>query len=217
MGFLDSLFGNTAADASNAAAGDTYNKQRQALATLRGAGDQYASGFNNLAANYQPYTQAGTSSLSQLMAGLGLGGDQQAFTDAYRGLPGYQNGLQAGSNAITGNAAARGMLNSGSTLKALQKFGSNYEDQRAGDHLSRLMGLSTQGLGATQASNATAGQGLTGKLQTDLAAYGGDMTSAGTIGQGQIAGANAQAQGAQNIFNTAANLFGKGLGFFAPG
>lgn len=215
MGFLDDLLGNTASDAANAAANDTYAKQRAAIGNLTSYGDQYANQFRDLAQGYQPYTSAGTSALTQLLAGLGLGPGAENFAAAYRATPGYQAGLDTGLKSLGVSSAARtGGTNQGSLLKAAMKFGSNYEDQRAGDYLSRLMGVSTQGLGATQASNATVGQGLQGQLGTRTAAFGGDMASAGTIGQGQIAGANAQAAGAQNIFNTGANLFGKALGAF---
>jgi hypothetical protein len=202
MGFWQDLTGETASDAANAAAADTYGKQRAATADLRNYGDAYASQFKDLATGYDPYKSAGTSAIQQLMAGLGLSKDpdaQAAFTASYRALPGYQAGLDTGSRAITGNAAARGMLNSGATLKGLQRYGSNYEDQRSGDYLSRLM---------------TVGQGLLGQLQTRTGAYNGDMTSAGTIGQGQIAGANAEAAGSQNLLNAGLKLGGMALGAF---
>ena len=216
MGFLDSLLGNDAADASKAAAADTYGKQQEAIAGLKNYGDQYAGQYRDLAARFQPYEQAGGSALERLMVGLGLGGpeSQQQFTAAYRGLPGYQAGLESGSNAITGNAAARGMLNSGSTLKGLQRYGSDYEDKRSGDYLSRLVGLVGTGQSATGQAVGTEGTGLQGQMQTRQTAYGGGMNAAGTIGQGDIAAANAQAAGAQNLFNTVADLGGKALGAF---
>lgn len=213
MSFFGALLGNDAADASKAAAADTYGKQQQAISSLNNYGDQYAGQFSNLAQGYQPYVGAGNSAIQQLMSGLGLGGNSQAFTDAYHNLPGYQAGLNTGTNAITQNQAAHGLLKSGSTLKGLQTFGQNYEDQKSGDYMSRLMGVAGQGQGALGAQNATVGQGLQGQLATRQGAYGGAMNAAGTIGQGDVAAASAQAQGAQNIFNTVANLGGKALGF----
>jgi hypothetical protein len=38
------------------------------------------------------------------------------------------------------------------------------------------------------------------------------MNAAGTIGQGDIAAANARSAGIQNLFNTGANLAGKAMG-----
>jgi hypothetical protein len=217
MGFWDDLTGGTAANAANSAAADQYAKQKKATAALQEYGNEYAGKFADLSKGYDPYVQGGNSALQRLLSGLGLGGDGADFTAAYRSLPGYQAGLDTGSQAITGNAAARGMLKSGSTLKGLQRFGSNYEDQRSGDYLSRLMAMSGQGQGAVGAQNATVGQGLAGQLATRQSAYGGLMQAAPTIGQGQIAGANARAQGTQNLLNTGANLLGKAFGAFGMG
>ncbi len=50
---------------------------------------------------FAPYGQAGQAALSQLMNGFGLGGagGSEAFTQAYRSLPGYQAGLDTGTRA----------------------------------------------------------------------------------------------------------------------
>jgi hypothetical protein len=217
MGFWDDLTGGTAANAANSAAGDTYAKQKKATAALQEYGNEYAGKFADLSKGYDPYVQGGNSALQRLLSGLGLGGDGADFTAAYRSLPGYQAGLDSGSRAISGNAAARGMLNSGATLKALQRYGGDYEDQRSGNYLQRLMGLTNTGQSATQQQIGTVGTGLQGQLNTRQSAYEGMMRSAPTIGQGQIAGANARAQGTQNLLNTGANLFGKAFGAFGGG
>jgi hypothetical protein len=82
-------------------------------------------------------------------------------------------------------------LFSGKTGKDLTRFGEGFFDKTYGDQLSRLLGISSQGLGATQAGINTTGTGLTGQLGARTSAYNGGMTSAGTIGQGDIAAANA--------------------------
>lgn len=212
MGFFDTLLGNSAADASNAAAGDTYEKMKQAGIDLRAYGDTLPGIYSGLADRYTPYTQAGTSALQQLLAGLGLGGDQQAFTNAYRNLPGYQAGLESGGQAVAGNANAGNMLQSGKTLKALQRFGSDYEDQRVNNYLAQLMGVTGMGQQATGSQIATEGQGLQGQLQTRLSSYGGDMQNAGTIGQGMIAGEQAKSTALGNILGTVGYLGGSYLG-----
>jgi hypothetical protein len=208
MGFFQDLSGKTGAEAAKQAAADTYSKQRRAIDELNLYGDQYADKFSDMSKAYDPYVSAGGSALERLMAGLGLGGDQAGFTQAYRSLPGYQAGLDSGSRAITGNAASRGMLNSGAALKALQRYGSDYEDKRSGDYLTRLMGLTGMGQSATGQQVATQGQGLQGQLGTRTSAFQGAMNSAGTIGQGNIAAANARAAGSQNILNTGMKIGG---------
>lgn len=213
MSFFDTLLGNDAAATSNAAAADQYAKQQAATKNITNYGNEYADKFKGLSTQYQPYQQAGGSALARLMQGLGLpGGDGSDFAAAYRATPGYQAGLDTGTNAAISGANAGGTLASGRTLKALQRYGSDYNDQKSGAYMSQLAGLQGQGLQATNQAVNTEGQGLQGQLQTRQSAYNGDMNSAGTIGQGMVAGATAQAQGVGNIFNTGANLLGIGIG-----
>lgn len=214
MSILDTLFGKTASDAANSAAADTYAKQQKAGKNLRAAGDNYASGMQGLSQLFNPYVSAGGDALSMYRAGLGLDGGAGSadFTAAYRALPGYQSGLETGQNSAIAGLNASGRLNSGGALKALQRYGSDYEDQRSGDYLTRLMGLSGMGQQATGQQVSTAGQGLQGQLGAYTSAYGGDMQSAGTIGQGQVAGANAQQGAIGNLLGAATYLGGAALG-----
>jgi hypothetical protein len=212
MSLWDDLVGNTAANASNAAAADTFRKQQAASGELKQFGDQYAGQYAGLAGKYDPIVNAGGSALQRLMSGYGLGGgDQGEFTAAYRNLPGYQAALETGTNAAMRQANAAGMGNSGRALMAAQRWGQNFEDQRSGDYLNRLMGLTGMGQQGIGAQIGTVGQGLQGQLGARQSAFGGDMTAAGTIGQGQVAGAQAQQQGLTNLMNTAAYLGGAAL------
>jgi len=82
---------------------------------------------------------------------LGIGGDpeeQQKAFDTWKGSTGYQFGLDQGSQAITGNSAAKGLLNSGSTLKALDQFGTDYASTKYQDYLDNIINLGQLGLGA---------------------------------------------------------------------
>lgn len=212
MSIWDSLTGQASAEASMAAANDTYDKQRKAIKDIEQYGDRYAREYRGLSESFNPYVNAGGSALSQLMAGLGLGGDQAAFTSAYQNLPGYQSGLQTGQNAALAAANAGGRLNSGATQKALARYGSDYENQRSGDYLNRLMGLSGMGQQATGQQVATVGQGLQGQLGTRQSAFQGGMQSAGTIGAGMVAGAQAEQQGLSNLLGAASSIGGQFLG-----
>ena len=205
MGFLDDLLGNTAAEASQKAAADTYAKQQAATQGFTQFGQTYADKFGNLAKGYEPWQQTGQDANSAVQRLI-------ADPSSVRGLPGYQFGLDQGTHAIDHSAVANGNLFSGKTGKALQSFGTNYADKTYGDHLARLLGVSQQGLGATQMGNATIGQGLQGQLGANTSAYGGNMTAAGTIGQGDVAAANAKAAGSQNILNTGISLAGMAFG-----
>jgi hypothetical protein len=204
MSFLDDLLGNTAADASRKAAADTYAKQQAATQGLTQFGQTYADQFGGLAKGYQPWQQTGQDANDAVRRLV-------ADPSSVRSLPGYQFGLDQGTHAIDHSALANGNLFSGKTGKALQSFGTNYADKTYGDQLSRLLGISQQGLGATQAYNQTVGQGLQGQLGANTSAYGGNMTAAGTIGQGDVAAANAKTKGMQNLFNLGGSILGAGL------
>lgn len=214
MGFFQDITGQTAAEAAQAAAADQYRKEQQAIAEQRAAGAQAQSDYASAARGYDPYVSAGGDALAMLRAGLGLGGPggQEAFTSAYRGLPGYQAGLDTGTQAVMRGLNARGNLNSGAGIKGLYRFGSDYEDQRSGDYLSRLMGLGGQGFQATGQQVGTIGQGIGANLGARTSAFGGAMNSAGTIGQGQIAGAQARQGALTNLLGTGAYVAGQALG-----
>lgn len=213
MGLFDSLFGGAASDAANAAARDTYKKQKKATAEYNAVGDEYQNSLLGLSKAFQPYAQGGQSAFNQLLSGLGLSGDNgEAFTQAYHNTPGYQNGLDTGVRAVEGSANASHMLNSGKTLKGLYKFGSDYEDQRSNDYMSKLLGLTQLGQSATGQQVGTAAQGYGGRLQQRGTSYGGQMQSAGTIGQGMVAGANAEQSALTNLMGMGAYGIGAALG-----
>lgn len=216
MGIFDDLLGRTSESASNRAAADTYDKQRAAAAGLRTAGDNYYSGMTDLAGKYQPYEAAGRSALARAMAGLGLAPGGEDFTAAYRALPGYASGLATGQKATENIINAGDMGQSGKALKALYRFGSDYEDQRSKDYLGQLLGLTGLGQQATGADVATQSQGLGGRLSAYTGAAGQDFNSAGTIGQGMVAGAQARQSAIGNLLNTAAYLGGSAMGAGMP-
>lgn len=117
------------------------------------------------------YTTQGGNALAALL-GLTGGGDQAAAAANFRNTPGYQFQLQEGSKAITGNAAARGLLNSGSTAKALQKYGQGLADSTYQQYIQNLLGLG--GLG-TQAGSVLASSGSTSQ--------GGGSSNNGGLGK----------------------------------
>lgn len=124
---------------------------------------------------------------------LGIGGDPTRAANAfqnYANSTGLQFQLQQGQNAITSSAAARGLLNSGATLKALTKYGQNLGSTTFNNYLSQLGGLSTQGLQAGQL-------------------IGGAGSQAGATG------ANAIAQGYGKAADTQGSSITKAFGQFA--
>jgi hypothetical protein len=210
----DTLTGKTASGASNASAADTYAKQQQATGQLKKAGQAYDARLTGLSDLFRPYAEAGGDALDMYRAGLGLdgGAGSARFTEAYRAIPGYDAGLKTGTDSAVAGLNASGRLNSGGAMKALQRYGSDYEDQRSSDYLARLLGLTQTGQQATGQQVSTAAEGARGNLGARTTAYGGDMVSAGTIGQGMVAGANAEQGAWGNLLGTAAYLGGAALG-----
>lgn len=214
MSIFDDLLGRSSADASNRAAQDTYGKLMSASSDLKGYGDSYANSFSDLAKQFGQYGEAGRAALQRLMGGLGLGGEggQQAFTDAYRNLPGYQSALETGQNTVANKLNVGGMLQSGKAMKSLQRYGQDYEDQKSGSYLDRLTGLTNMGQQATAQGVATEGQGLQGQLATRQSAFQGETAAAPVIGQGMVAGETAKQGALTNLMNLGGYLAGTAMG-----
>lgn len=106
-----------------------------------------------------------------------------------RSTPGYQMGLDEGNKQIQSSAAARGGLNSGATLKALQKYGTDYADARGWQpYINQLQSLS----------------GLAQTAGGQIGSYGQNFAS--QAGQNAQNAANARAQSTYQAAN--ARLWG---------
>lgn len=144
--------------------------------------------------------QSSTPSTSSAMT------QQQAF-DAFRNTPGYQFGLDQGMKAVQASAAARGGLNSGATLKALQRYGNDYADQQGyTPYMNRLSGL----FGGAQTAASSMGQAG----QNYAGAYGQNMNNASQARQqSTYNSANAWQQGL-NSLGYFANQYGTNNGWW---
>lgn len=118
---------------------------------------------------------------------------------------GLQFGLDEGRKGLTRMAAARGGLNSGATLKALERYGTDYVGTKAGESYNRFVNDQTNiynrlaGVAGTgqAAANTTATLGAN-NAQT----IGGIMTAAGNArGAASIAGGNVWGNAANQIGN----------------
>lgn len=107
---------------------------------------QYAdtrSDYERARADIQPYREAGVSALSNLRGMLDSGPAFKKFTleDFWEDpvtKASYQVGLDEGTKAINSMAGARGGRNSGATLKALTKFGTDYTGTQAAGSAARF-------------------------------------------------------------------------------
>jgi len=100
----------------------------------------------------------GAASAIQALLGNGGTAAQQAGFNNYKNSSGYNFDLQQGENAITGSAAAKGLLNSGSTLKALSNYGQNTANNFLQQYIQNQSGLAGLGI---QANNSINGAGNT--------------------------------------------------------
>lgn len=118
----------------------------------------------------RPWRQAGVQALGQLQ-------DNSFMNNWQSEDPGYQFRMQQGMDAINSSAAARGMANSGRTMKELTRYGQDYASNEYNNAYNRNYGRlsSLAGIGQTS-TNLTGQQG---------------MAVANSIGQNQIGAANA--------------------------
>ena len=140
--------------------------------------NQYAQqGMNALNKQYnqsqgyqQPYYDVGTQGMKSLAEMAGNGGFNvtpynynqtyqpgnmpQQYQDQgfnFQADPGYQWQLQQGNNAVQGNAAAGGMQLSGTTQKALQRYGQGLANQTYGQAFNRNTNQRDYGANQAQA------------------------------------------------------------------
>lgn len=179
LGALGSMFGSSGA--------------KKQLALMREALD-YQKGIDKRNFDYQKgiddrsygdlgqYRQFGGDQLNQ------LGSFMQDKNPSNYLDPGYGFRLKSGSDAIMGNAAANGLLQSGDTLRALTQYGQDMGSQEYGNAFNRWLG------------EGQFRQGLAGMGQ-NAAVQGGQLANQGaaTITQGGN-------QAAANISNTSANM-----------
>ena len=203
--------------------------------------------FDQQMALQEPYRQAGLTGQNKLMQLLGLGGDTGAanygqyakdFSMAdYQADPGYAFRLKAGTDALGHQAAARGGLISGQTLKGMQDYAQGSAAQEYSNAYNRYQtnrANQLQPLGSLMSSGQAAASNQAGSAGQYGVNAGNLMTQAGqSIAAGQMGAANSLASGIgtaasayanQTNFNnylarqTSQNYVGNaGVDFLAPG
>lgn len=140
-----------------------------------------------------PWRTIGADALDRVAISLGLP-DQYGRTEDGRDFseffksPGYQFRFDEGQKAVERSAAARGSLQSGATMKALQRQGQGEASAEYGNYVSQLMGLSGQGL--TAATNL-------GSLRSNAAANQANLLAG--AGAARASGYNALGEGLTGI------------------
>lgn len=199
------------------AAENAANTQAEAT---RYASDMQKEMYDQTRTDLDPYRQAGTSALDQLMGQMGQNG---YFNQTYSGQdiyndPSYQFRLRQGLDAVESSAAARGGLLSGATLKALNNYASDYASQEYSNAHSRFNADQTNqynrlsnlvGIG----QNAAVQQGNAG-MQTAQAVANNTMAGANAQAAGTIGAANARAAGTQALGGALGGLIGGVAGMY---
>jgi hypothetical protein len=173
-GLINSIFG-----------GNSNKSSRQA--------ENYNQGiYTDMKGMATPFVQGGQGDFNTYNAML-TGTDPAAFNN-WLNSSDYAFTTKAGNDAINSNMAAKGLLNSGATLKAITQFGQDNAQQYRNNYMNQL-------LGGTQI-----GTGALGSLM------GAGANAANTNAQIQQNRATMQANGVGNAMN-----FGLGIASMIPG
>ena len=186
----------------------------QQLEATKYASDIQKEMFNETRKDQQPYMQAGSDALKQLMGGMGQNGQ---FMQTYKGQdiyddPSYTFRLQQGQDSIQSGAAAQGGLLSGATQKALAGYGQDMASQEFSNAYSRF--------NADQSNQYNRLSNLVGMGQSAAAGVGNaGMQTGQAMANNAMSGANAQAAGTIAKGNTTSSNFQNllGIGSVAAG
>lgn len=130
----------------------------------------------------------------------------------YLNSTGYNFQRSQGSAALTGNASARGLRDSGSTAKALTTYGQNIAGQSFNNYLNNLGAVNNQQQATANAGTAAAGQvgtaGTAGGAGASTATQAGGNAMGDAIGTAAGIGAKTVADNASGIGNFIGGLFG---------
>ncbi len=173
-----------------AQAGATIAAAQEQAGAARHAADLQEGQYRQTREDFTPWRTAGGSAVTQQANLMGLNGQpaaDNAFA-SFRTDPSYNWELGQTVQAVDRSAAARGLLNSGATIKAIQDRAANLADTQYGNWYNRLAGISGTGQTATgstaaagQAAAANAGNAL---IQAGQARASGYTGLASTLNQG---------------------------------
>jgi hypothetical protein len=161
----------------------------------------------------EPFRQTGVSALPEYETA-------SAYTpfsmNAFNADPGYQFRMSESMKALERSAAARGILQSGGTLKDITRFGQDAASQEYENAFRRYLAERQQklqpleyriGLGQNAASNQGVNIGSTAQNVGNLTTSLGDIRSAGIMGQSNAY--NNMLSGISGLASDAAGAYGQ--------
>lgn len=163
---------------ANAASKAAKAQERAAREDLNFQKEIYA----DTKARVEPWYQQGINAGEALNYELGLTGTRPDDYQGFQKTPGYDFEMSEGLGAVNALAGARGGLNSGRTLQALQERGQGIANQGVNNWLNRITGVSDTGLSAASLQ-ASAGQNAASGVSNALGGIG-NAQAAGAIGVG---------------------------------
>jgi hypothetical protein len=160
--------------------------------------------------DFTPWREAGGKAVTRQADLMGLNGEEpraNAFS-TFREDPGYKYSVSEAVKGVDRSAAARGLLTSGATIKAIQDRAGNLADQQYGNWFNRFGVIAGTGQTAT---------GSTAQAGSDAARLSGNaMMQAGNARASGYEGvAKSLNQGMDNWFSYKGA--GNGSGTTAPG
>jgi hypothetical protein len=186
-----SMYGaSKASDAQKDAAAAASQSQREAIAFQRQVYDNQLQNFAATKGQLTPFINNGIGANNLLATSLGLNGAQPDFTGFFNS-PDYKFALKEGVGALDNSAAAKGGLLSGNQLRAVTEYGSGLATQNLNNYLSRISGVSSQGLqaggylgqiGASLGNSSSANIGATSNNLANTQMAQGTADAAGTMG-----------------------------------
>jgi hypothetical protein len=201
-----SLFGSSQASKS----ADKAAKQQKKAAKIAAA--QQKEALERQIGLQEPFRQVGVNALAQYPKAA----EYTPFgMPQFQADPGYNFRLAEGMKALERSAAARGLLQSGGTLKGIQQYGQNLasdEYQNAfqrylTERQAKLSPLEYQiGLGQAAASGQAANVGTTASSISELTQALGNIGAQRAVAQGNIAASTAGNIG--NAFSQGAGAYG---------
>lgn len=163
-GMIDSLFGGGGAKQ----AGKSIDFMKQVYGENKALATPWATGGLGMFDNY-----------ANMLGGEG----QDAAFQKWLGSSDYNFTTKAGMEAVTQNMASKGLLNSGSTLKALTQWGQDNAQKYRDNYMNQLLG------------GSQVGAGVLGDLM------GASNNSAQMLGDMRMAKAQAKGEGIGNFLN----------------
>jgi hypothetical protein len=140
--------------------------------------------WDSINSAFKPALGYVTQSGNAISSLLGLGGDaagQRTALDQFANSTGMDFIKDQGMDMITSNQAAKGLLNSGDTLKASQQYGQQLGSTYMNQYMQNLFGLGGMGL---QAGGVMADAGRWSKSKSEGKATGAKDGALGSIIQG---------------------------------